>query len=431
MRMTTRLACLGVLTGALLVPTTTPTAQALESNGPDIAVGNVIAHLQALQGIADANGGNRAHGTPGYNASVDHIKAKLDAAGYVTQKVAFTYNGRTGYNLIADLPGGDTTNTVMVGAHLDSVSSGPGINDNGTGSAGILEVALQLAASADDPTKHVRFAWWGAEEHGLIGSTRYVQGLTSTQRSQIDGYYNFDMIGSPNPGYFIYDGDNSDGTGSGPGPSGSAYLEQVLVDYFTGIGVPTRGTDFDGRSDYGPFIQYGIPAGGTFTGAEGRKTTAQVQLWGGTASAFDPCYHSSCDDMDNLSTTALDRNSDAIAHAVWTFAQVGDIEPPPPVCAEVTRSGTLTSGGSTYQPSSTGFATAAGQLHGCLDGPSGTDFDLQLQRRSSLGSWSIVARSESSGPDEEINYSATAGTYRWRVHAYSGSGSWSLGYDVP
>jgi len=220
MRMTTRLACLGALTGALLVPTNPP-AHAVESNGPDIDVANVVEHLEALQDIAAANGGNRAHGTAGYNASVDHIKGLLDAAGYVTQKVAFTYNGRTGYNLIADLPGGDTANTVMVGAHLDSVSSGSGINDNGTGSAANLEVALRLAEAAETLTKHVRFAWWGAEELGLVGSTKYVQGLTSTQRAQIDAYYNFDMIGSPNPGYFVYDGDNSDGTGSGPGPSGS------------------------------------------------------------------------------------------------------------------------------------------------------------------------------------------------------------------
>ncbi len=291
-------------------------------------------------------------------------------------------------------------------------------------------MALQLAASDEAPTKHVRFAWWGAEELGLVGSTRYVQGLTSTQRAQIDAYYNFDMVGSPNPGYFVYDGDNSDGTGSGPGPSGSAYLEQVLVDYFAGIGVPTRGTDFDGRSDYGPFIQYGIPAGGTFTGAEDHKTSAQVQLWGGTTGAFDPCYHSACDDLDNVNTTALDRNADAIAHAVWTVALVGDVEPPAPVCNESTRSGSLTAGGSVYAPSSTGFSAGAGTVHGCLDGPDGADFDLLLQRQGTLG-WSTVARAESPGPDEEISYAATAGTYRWRVYAYSGSGSWTLGYDLP
>jgi aminopeptidase S len=136
------------------------------------------------------------------------------------------------------------------------------------------------------------------------------------------------MVGSPNPGYFLYDGDNSDGTGAGPGPAGSAQIEATLAAYFGTIGVPTRGTDFDGRSDYGPFIANGIPAGGIFTGAEGRKTAAQVQLWGGTAAAFDPCYHRACDTLTNVNDTALDRNSDAIAYTVWTLA-AGTTTPPP------------------------------------------------------------------------------------------------------
>ena len=112
------------------------------------------------------------------------------------------------------------------------------------------------------------------------------------------------------------------------------------------------------------------------------------------------------------------------------MAQVGDVEPPAPVCNETTRSGSLTSGGSVYAPSTTGFSAAAGTVHGCLDGPDGADFDLLLQRQGILG-WSTVARAESPGPDEEISYAATAGTYRWRVYAYSGSGPWTLGYDVP
>ena len=120
----------------------------------------------------------------------------------------------------------------------------------------------------------------------------------------------------------------TDGTGSGPGPTGSAQIEQTLAAYFTSIGVPTRGTDFDGRSDYGPFIANGIPAGGIFTGAEGRKTAAQVQLWGGTATTFDPCYHASCDTITNINDTALDRNSDAIAYTVWNLADGGTTPPP-------------------------------------------------------------------------------------------------------
>ncbi len=288
---------------------------------PDIPVASVQAHLTRFQSIATANGGNRAHGRPGYLASVTYVKGLLDAAGFQTRQQSFTYGGATGYNLIADWPGGDTADTLMIGSHLDSVTAGPGINDNGTGSAANLEVALAVARTGFAPARHLRFGWWGAEELGLRGSTAYVNSLTTAQKRQITGYLNFDMVGSPNPGYFLYDGDNSDGTGAGAGPAGSAEIEDVLEAYFTSIGVPTRGTDFDGRSDYGPFISAGIPAGGIFTGAEGRKTAAQVQLWGGTQAAFDPCYHRSCDTTANVSATALNRSSDAIASAVWTLAQ--------------------------------------------------------------------------------------------------------------
>ncbi|MBB3728929.1 M28 family metallopeptidase [Nonomuraea dietziae] len=250
---------------------------------PNISLTNVKAHLSQLQSIASSNGGNRAHGRPGYLASANYVKGQLDAAGFQTTLQSFTYNGATGYNVIADWPGGNPDDVLMVGAHLDSVTAGPGINDNGSGSAAILETALEVSRQALQPSKHLRFAWWGAEELGLRGSQYYVTNLPTAERSKIKGYLNFDMVGSPNAGYFLYDGDNSDGVGSGPGPAGSAELERTLQDYFASIGVPTRGTDFDGRSDYGPFISRGIPAGGTFTGAEGIKSSAQAQLWGGTA----------------------------------------------------------------------------------------------------------------------------------------------------
>jgi aminopeptidase S len=321
---------------------------------PDIPVANVKAHLSQLQSIATANGGNRAHGRPGYLASVTYVKGLLDAAGFVTSQQSFTYNGLTGYNLIADWPGGDTTRTLMTGAHLDSVAAGPGINDNGSGSAANLEVALAVARSNFQPARHLRFGWWGAEELGLRGSTAYVNSLSAAQKANITGYLNFDMVASPNPGYFLYDGDNSDGVGSGPGPAGSAQIEQTMAAYFASIGVPTRGTDFDGRSDYGPFIAAGIPAGGIFTGAEGVKTAAQVSLWGGTASAFDPCYHRACDTIANINDTALDRNSDAIAHTVWTLA---DTAPPPPVTT-VWSDTFETATGWTVNPAGTDTATA-------------------------------------------------------------------------
>ncbi|QXJ22421.1 M20/M25/M40 family metallo-hydrolase [Actinomadura graeca] len=301
-----------------------PPASATRLAAPDIPVANVKAHLAQLQSIATSNGGTRAHGRPGFKASIDYVKGKLDAAGYQTRVQSFSYNGATGYNLIADWPGGDENSVLMTGSHLDSVTAGPGINDNGSGSAGNLEVALAIAREKFQPKQHLRFGWWGAEELGLIGSSHYVDSLGG-ERTKIKGYLNFDMIGSPNPAYLAYDGDGS----SGPaGPAGSAQIEKVLRDYFTSIKVQVEDTDFDGRSDYGPFIDVGIPAGGMFTGAEGIKSSSQAQKWGGQAGqAYDRCYHGRCDTTANINDTALDRNSDAIAYAIWTLAGTATPQP--------------------------------------------------------------------------------------------------------
>ncbi|GGR39622.1 M28 family metallopeptidase [Streptomyces roseolus] len=317
MKLSVRLAALAgssaLVLGALAGAAPATAAPAGATAAPDIPVANVKQHLTDLQSIATANGGNRGHGRPGYKASIDFVKAKLDAAGYTTTVQQFTYNGSTGYNLIADWPGGDPNQVVMAGSHLDSVSSGPGINDNGSGSAAILETALAVARSGYQPSKHLRFGWWGAEELGLVGSKYYVNNLATTERAKLKGYLNFDMIGSPNPGYFVYDDDPA--------------IEATFKNYFAGIGVPTEiETEGDGRSDHASFKNVGIPVGGLFTGASRVKTSAQVSKWGGTATAFDRCYHSSCDTTANINDTALDRNSDAIAHAIWTLS--GTSTPP-------------------------------------------------------------------------------------------------------
>lgn len=209
----------------------------------------------------------------------------------------------------------------MLGAHLDSVTDGPGINDNGSGSAGLLEVALELAKTHRDPANKVRFAWWSAEENGLLGSEAYVAKLSEAQREKIALYLNFDMIASPNGAQFVFDGDDSDGAGEGPGPEGSAQLERDINDFLDRKDKPHTGTDFTGRSDYGPFIEAGIPSGGTDTGAEGIKTAAQAETFGGTAGiAYDPCYHAACDDLDNIDMGHFDTNIDVIANAVGTYA---------------------------------------------------------------------------------------------------------------
>ncbi len=314
-RTTTRLrtTLIGAVAATALAASTltgaTPAA-AVAAPSPDLSVTNATAHLQQFQDIANANGGNRATGRPGYKASVDWVKSRLDAAGYTTQVQTFSTSSGTSYNLIADWPGGNPEHVVMVGAHLDSVNSGPGINDNGTGSASILEAALAWAASGNVPRNHMRFAWWGAEEQGLLGSNHYMRNLPTADKDRIELYQNYDMTGSPNPGYFVYN-DNPAGNGA----------RDSLTAYYNSKGIPWEYIDPQGRSDHASFRSYGIPTTGIFSGAEGIKTAAQAQKWGGTAGrAFDPCYHSSCDTMSNLSSTALDRNLDAIGHMIWLYA---------------------------------------------------------------------------------------------------------------
>ncbi|MEU6732256.1 M28 family metallopeptidase [Streptomyces physcomitrii] len=296
----------GLITTGAVTSSAAPAPAKAEA--PDISVADVQADLGRLQSIAEQNGGNRAHGSSGYQASIDFIKGKLDEAGFTTSLQEFTTGGETGYNLIADWPGGDEGQTVMAGAHLDSVGSGPGINDNGSGSAGVLETALAVAKSDFQPSKHLRFAWWGAEELGLVGSSHYVDELSSEDRGKISSYLNFDMIGSPNPGYFVYDDEPE--------------LQKLFDDYFAGLDITADvDTEGDGRSDHAPFKDAGIKVGGLFSGADYEKTPEQAENWGGTAGEpFDNCYHSSCDTTENIDETALDRNSDAIAHAIWSLA---------------------------------------------------------------------------------------------------------------
>jgi Zn-dependent M28 family amino/carboxypeptidase len=240
--------------------------------------------------------------------------------GLVLRLKTDTFRGiATTSNVLAESRSGDPNNVVMVGAHLDSVNAGPGIQDNGSGSAAILEIAEQMAKVK--PRNKLQFAWWGAEESGLVGSTYYVNSLSEADLAKITLYLNFDMIGSPNHVFFIYDGDDSDRVGTGPGPAGSDVIEKVFEAFFNQSGVPYKGTDFSGRSDYGPFIAVGIPSGGLFTGAEGIKTPDEAALWGGVAGQqYDPCYHLACDTFDNINLTALDVNSDAAAYATLQFA---------------------------------------------------------------------------------------------------------------
>lgn len=248
------------------------------------------------------------------------VGAELAAATGATARIEVTRTivTKTTRNVFGDSPTGRTDRTVVVGAHLDSVIDGPGMNDNGSGSATTLEIAEQLSGTT--LRNATRFAFWGAEESGLVGSQRYVDGLSARDRKNIAVNLNFDMLGSPNPVNFVYDGDGS--ATETAGPNGSGNVEKVFLDYFAAQNVPNEPTAFDGRSDYGPFIDAGIPAGGLFSGAEEIKTAEQAAVYGGTAGiAYDPCYHATCDNRANISNVALDALGDAAAHATLTFAQ--------------------------------------------------------------------------------------------------------------
>jgi Zn-dependent M28 family amino/carboxypeptidase len=227
-------------------------------------------------------------------------------------------------NVIAQTKTGSTSNVVMAGAHLDSVPEGPGINDNGSGVAAVLETAVQLGNS---PPVHnaVRFGFWGAEELGLIGSRKYIQSLDIEALKDIALYLNFDMLASPNPGYFTYDGDLSmapDQRGEPVVPEGSAGIERALVAYVKSAGKTPQDTAFDGRSDYDGFTIAGIPSGGLFSGAEAKKSREQAKLWGGTADEpFDPNYHKKTDTLDNIDRTPLGILGGGVAYAVGLYAQ--------------------------------------------------------------------------------------------------------------
>ncbi len=223
-------------------------------------------------------------------------------------------------NVIADSRAGRADRLVVAGAHLDSVERGPGINDNGSGSAVLLEVAEQLAST---PWRNrVRFAWWGAEELGLVGSRHYVGRLSPAARRQHLLYLNLDMVGSPNYALFVYDGDGSSSRFGARPPAGSAAIERAFTRFFASRRIPHLETAMGGNSDHAAFAEAGIAVGGLFTGADGRKTERQAALFGGRAGQpHDSCYHRPCDTLRNVNRRALDRVAQAVAHVLGRFAR--------------------------------------------------------------------------------------------------------------
>ncbi|GGR83709.1 aminopeptidase [Streptomyces humidus] len=289
--------CAGLL-GATPVGATpvgaTAAAPASRVPGPPVVTAQrVMPYLTDLQAIADRNGGNRAHGTPGYRESVSYVKRKLDEAGYRTVLQPFTHAGATGYNIIADWPGGDTRNTLLVGAHLDSVLAGPGINDNGSGSAAVLATAVAVAQAHLKTERHLRFAWWGAEEGGLFGSGHYVNALSPAERSSIRAYLNFDQAGSRNTTTWLVTHDPSEA-------EGAVESTEAFERYFAARSTPTFDIG-DTGSDDRSFAAAGIPVAGFTTG-------------------ISDCIHSACDDIHNVDPAVQTASTNAVLDVTWQLA---------------------------------------------------------------------------------------------------------------
>ncbi|MDT5117285.1 MAG: hypothetical protein QOE30_3024 [Mycobacterium sp.] len=228
-------------------------------------------------------------------------------------------------NVLAQTKTGAANEVVMVGTHLDSPTDSPGINNAGSGVAAVLETALQLGP-LPPVANAVRFAFWGAEENGLNGSMDYVFGLDNEQLNDIAMYLNFDMLGSPNPGFFTDDGDQSGPAGPGvPSadvPEGSAGIERTLAGYLNLAGRRPADMPLNTRTDYHAFLAAGVPVGGMNTGASQVKTTVQGRLWGGqTGVAFDPNYLSGRDTVDAINREALAVMGAGVAYAVGTYAE--------------------------------------------------------------------------------------------------------------
>jgi Zn-dependent M28 family amino/carboxypeptidase len=224
-------------------------------------------------------------------------------------------------NILAQTKTGDTKNVVLAGAHLDSPARSTGINDNGSGVAALLEAASALGAEPRI-TNAVRFAFWGSESEG---PTKYVRGL-ARELDDVAMYLSVNMIGSPNAGYFTYDGDQS----GQPNPDvplqtvpvGSAGVERTLAGYLNLAGVRPADMPLSRTADYGPFLATGVPVGGLTAGSSQRKTEVQARLWGGRAGvAFDPNYNTGRDTADNIDRQALSVMGQALAFAVATYAQ--------------------------------------------------------------------------------------------------------------
>jgi Zn-dependent M28 family amino/carboxypeptidase len=259
--------------------------------------------------------------------SILGIAAQADGAATVHLAVNAVSGKRPSRNVVAETSVGSDRLWIVVGAHLDSVLEGPGINDNGSGSAAVLEAALQLAQElTQEPTQQsiqarsrTRFAFWGAEERGLVGSRHHVNSLSEEERRRIALYINLDMVASPNFARFVQGPAATDA-----GPAAIARRELVAEFREHNLNIEERtGRRFG--SDDSSFSQKDIPTVGLYTGAGGSKSETQAGLFGGIAGRpYDPCYHQACDTIENIDRDVLEQNTGALVRALKAAANIAE-----------------------------------------------------------------------------------------------------------
>jgi hypothetical protein len=249
-------------------------------------------------------------GAPGVRIPVvavdaDAAVALARAGGRIRVRVDAVSERRAARDVLAELAGTDGDRVVMAGAHIDSVPAGPGLNDDGSGTATLLALAARLG-SGPRPRDTLRLGFWTAEELGLYGSRAYVRGLPATERRRIRSYVNLDMVGSPNAVLETY---------------GSGDTEAALRRALDARGpVPNAGS-IGGASDHAAFQRAGIEVGGVFTGASGRVGAASAERFGATAGRpADPCYHRACDTLQNVDRGSVETVADAVEAALRSLA---------------------------------------------------------------------------------------------------------------
>ncbi|MUL76593.1 M28 family peptidase [Mycolicibacterium sp. CBMA 226] len=281
-----------------------------------------------------SNGAPHGLFSPGYyehlNTPVGIIGKDADAVLLKTNApVKLTLDAKnTGVksrNVLAQTKTGDPHSVVLAGAHLDSAPASAGINDAATGVSALLETAAALGGSPKTQNA-VRFTFWGSGAVGQEGATKYVRALAAEPLNDIALYLDFDILGSPNAGFFTYDGDQSGQANPeiplDAVPVGSAGIERTLAGYLSLAGKRPADMTMDLGSGYGPFLTAGVPVGGISTGTSQRKSPIQARLWGGQAgAAFDPGYGPTGDTVEQLNRAALAVTGPAVAFAIGTYAQ--------------------------------------------------------------------------------------------------------------